>query len=470
MSLKKKNARRLSGIFDVEIAKAKMMAKSDFKFPSNLRELKQKLYLADVTYNQATCVNELKEAYKLYTEVYSIANKKACINVAGLCELFSIDYDTRMTWKLKEYELGDQEAGKLAASYFYKGLCDQKKYRLYFEDYAKTMEPIALSAIAVAYHKGYGCEANIDIAHDYESKLIEALIGKKYDITDSSKMLSYVYENFLYVHDINEAADIVVDYLSEIGLATKKMMIAKCQGTSDFIEKVYETSLTTDTACYFIFGDEYFDLEVLVENDSELWFEKDDEVTFVLIGKNVNQFLPQLKIIGRYNFNPFQETNAVDSKQFEIENWNKKVDECWDLYDHGKYDEAYKMVLPIAKKGISKAVTMMGTLNTNGKGVPQNLEKAKEWYELGMKQGNWACFNNMGNIYFNYSENKEQGKIEAYRCYKEVIGKVNKVIAKRGLEILLSGLVPYNEKEKSEWINRLTELGEFEYLKNVLDK
>ena len=87
-----------------------------------------------------------------------------------------------------------------------------------------------------------------------------------------------------------------------------------------------------------------------------------------------------------------------------------------------------------------------------------------------MKQGNWACFNNMGNIYFNYSENKEQGKIEAYRFYKEVIGKVNKVIAKRGLEILLSGLVPYNEKEKSEWINRLTELGEFEYLKTVLNK
>ena len=32
MSLKKKNARRLSGIFDVEIAKAKMMAKTMANF------------------------------------------------------------------------------------------------------------------------------------------------------------------------------------------------------------------------------------------------------------------------------------------------------------------------------------------------------------------------------------------------------------------------------------------------------
>ena len=147
----------------------------------------------------------------------------------------------------------------------------------------------------------------------------------------------------------------------------------------------------------------------------------------------------------------------------------KKVDQCWDLYDQGKYDEAYKMVLPIAKKGIGKAINMMATLHEKGKGVPADLNKAIEWYELGIKKDYWACFNNLGNLYYNYSVDENQGKVAAYQFYKQVIYKTNKVVAKRALDILLSGLVPYNEDEKQQWIKRLIELGEEEYV-NALNK
>ena len=156
-------------------------------------------------------------------------------------------------------------------------------------------------------------------------------------------------------------------------------------------------------------------------------------------------------------------------EQPQREDLDKKVDQCWDLYDQGKYDEAYKMVLPIAKKGIGKAINMMATLHEKGKGVPADLNKAIEWYELGIKKDYWACFNNLGNLYYNYSVDENQGKVAAYQFYKQVIYKTNKVVAKRGLDILLSGLVPYNEDEKQQWIKRLIELGEEEYV-NALNK
>jgi len=59
----------------------------------------------------------------------------------------------------------------------------------------------------------------------------------------------------------------------------------------------------------------------------------------------------------------------------------KELEKATIALEAKKYDEVLRIVKPLAEQGITKAQVIMGILYKYGKGVGQDYEKAKEWYE-----------------------------------------------------------------------------------------
>ena len=55
-------------------------------------------------------------------------------------------------------------------------------------------------------------------------------------------------------------------------------------------------------------------------------------------------------------------------------------------YENGLYSKAYKLLLPLAKKGYAKAQLCIGDCHTNGLGVFMDTEEAVKWYRLAADQ------------------------------------------------------------------------------------
>jgi uncharacterized protein len=51
-------------------------------------------------------------------------------------------------------------------------------------------------------------------------------------------------------------------------------------------------------------------------------------------------------------------------------------------YAKGDYATALGLLGPLADQGSAKAQTILGVMNTNGQGVPQNYIEAIKWYRL----------------------------------------------------------------------------------------
>lgn len=67
------------------------------------------------------------------------------------------------------------------------------------------------------------------------------------------------------------------------------------------------------------------------------------------------------------------------------------------------------------------ALYRLGNLYYNGQGVEQNYTKAKEYYELSGRQGNWKALFKVGKLYFegkeveqNYNKSKEYFELSSY--------------------------------------------------------
>jgi len=58
-----------------------------------------------------------------------------------------------------------------------------------------------------------------------------------------------------------------------------------------------------------------------------------------------------------------------------------------DAYNREDYKAAYKLILPLAKKGFAQAQYNLGVMYEKGKGVKKNLKKAKKWFQFAAEQG-----------------------------------------------------------------------------------
>ena len=58
-----------------------------------------------------------------------------------------------------------------------------------------------------------------------------------------------------------------------------------------------------------------------------------------------------------------------------------------DAYKREDYKTAYKLILPLANKGFAQAQYNLGVMYEKGKGVKENLKKAKKWFQFAAEQG-----------------------------------------------------------------------------------
>ena len=61
--------------------------------------------------------------------------------------------------------------------------------------------------------------------------------------------------------------------------------------------------------------------------------------------------------------------------------------EAIDAYNRKDYKTSYKLILPLAKKGLPKAQYSIGVLYEKGKGVNKDFKKAKKWFQFSADQG-----------------------------------------------------------------------------------
>jgi len=62
-----------------------------------------------------------------------------------------------------------------------------------------------------------------------------------------------------------------------------------------------------------------------------------------------------------------------------------------DAYDRQDYETAYKLLAPLGEQGHAFAQFNLGTLYSEGKGVPHDHKEAVKWFRLAAEQGDVAA-------------------------------------------------------------------------------
>ena len=70
-----------------------------------------------------------------------------------------------------------------------------------------------------------------------------------------------------------------------------------------------------------------------------------------------------------------------------------------DAYDRQDYETAYKLLTPLGEQGHAFAQFNLGTLYSEGKGVPQDHKEAVKWFRLAADQGDTFSQYNLGMSY-----------------------------------------------------------------------
>jgi TPR repeat protein len=71
-----------------------------------------------------------------------------------------------------------------------------------------------------------------------------------------------------------------------------------------------------------------------------------------------------------------------------------------DLFNQGKYVQAFANLLPIAEVGDAEAQCLIANLYQVGWGVDRNIFLAIQWYEKSANQGYGVASNNLSEIFF----------------------------------------------------------------------
>ena len=62
-------------------------------------------------------------------------------------------------------------------------------------------------------------------------------------------------------------------------------------------------------------------------------------------------------------------------------------------YKAGEYNNAHKLLSPLAEEGDALAQLFFGVMHEQGQGVPQDYREAAKWYQLSADQGNASAQN-----------------------------------------------------------------------------
>jgi len=70
------------------------------------------------------------------------------------------------------------------------------------------------------------------------------------------------------------------------------------------------------------------------------------------------------------------------------------------VYDRGNYEEAYRLLEPLARQGIPDAQTILGIMYSQGQGVPQDYAEGAKWFRKAAEQGDAKAQTNLGIVYY----------------------------------------------------------------------
>lgn len=69
-------------------------------------------------------------------------------------------------------------------------------------------------------------------------------------------------------------------------------------------------------------------------------------------------------------------------------------------YQAGNYNQAFRLLQPLAQQGNTMAQNNLGVMYKNGQGVAQNDKQAVAWYQKAANQGHALAQHNLGVMYY----------------------------------------------------------------------
>lgn len=106
-------------------------------------------------------------------------------------------------------------------------------------------------------------------------------------------------------------------------------------------------------------------------------------------------------------------------------------------FQNRDFATAWKELHPLAEKGDARAMEAVGCMYLDGNGVPQDNQKALEYFQKAIEHGNIDAFNNLG---FLYTEGigVKKDPVKAFECYLKA-AKNNNFMAQSTVAALYYG-------------------------------
>lgn len=96
--------------------------------------------------------------------------------------------------------------------------------------------------------------------------------------------------------------------------------------------------------------------------------------------------------------------------------WSASLSQARQAYDQGQYVKAERMLLPLAKRGVSEAQTKLGFIYLQGKGRPADPVRGMKWLDKAANQGNADALFALGVVHLR-GEGVPQDEVEACKWF-----------------------------------------------------
>lgn len=133
---------------------------------------------------------------------------------------------------------------------------------------------------------------------------------------------------------------------------------------------------------------------------------------------------------GMYRYLTFGLLTLLFTISMAVTAFGGQYEDATAAYKRGDYEEAYRLIKPLAEQGYSKAQYNLALTYEYGRGVPQDYAEAVKWYRRAAEQGQTDAQNNLATKFY-----KGQGVPQNY------------ILAHMWFNIAASR-IPASEKEK----------------------
>ncbi len=147
---------------------------------------------------------------------------------------------------------------------------------------------------------------------------------------------------------------------------------------------------------------------------------------------------------------------------------NQTLNRGLNAFANRNYATAYQILLPLAKRGDSRAQAFVGTMLNDGLGVEKNQGLARQWYERARFRGDFLAINNLGVLYRDGSRDIPRNYVKAIELFKEgaMMGDDQSQNNLGGMYLQGQG-VPVNPVEAYAWFSLSAVQGNVSAQKNL---